>query len=725
MPISAEEWRQIVDSAIDTAIISTDRHGRVTSWSKGAERILGWSEAEMLGKTLERLFPADAGAAALNKEMADAAATGRGGGEEGLRCRRDGSYFWATGEMTPIRDGEGVPVGFTKVLRDRTAYRAAEEAVREERRALEVLNRAGSALAIEKELNRLVQVVTDAGVELIGAEFGAFFYNILDDRGESYTLYTLSGAPMERFSNFPMPRKTELFASTFDGSGIVRSDDITRDPRYGRNAPYAGMPEGHLPVRSYLAVPVASRSGDVIGGLFFGHSEPGKFSERSERGLAGLAAEAAIAIDNFRLVQALQAEVAERKRAERALRDLNATLEEQIAERTEQLRMNEEALRQSQKMEAIGRLTGGIAHDFNNLLTIISSSAALLRRPDLPDERRLRYIDAIADTAERAAKVTGQLLAFARRQPLRPEVFDACEQVERIAELLRPMLGNRVRIELERPERPCYVDTDRAQFETALVNLAINARDAMAGGGQLTLSVRCADRIPAHDGQEEIAADVVAVSVRDTGSGIAAEQIDRIFEPFYTTKGVGKGTGLGLSQVIGFVKQTGGEVLVESEPGMGATFTLYLPRSRAGPSAAVARRLDAMPGAPKNARVLVVEDDEDVGSFSTQMLEDLGYATGLARGAGEALAMLEAAPDAYDLVFSDVMMPEMDGIELVRRVRALYPAMPVILTSGYSEMLAEIGVPDVPLLAKPYSIEALAGALRDAIGGAIEQAAAM
>ena len=203
--ISADEWRQIVDSAVGTAIITTDLDGRVMSWNEGASRILGWSASEVLGETLERLFPAGQGAAALQQEMSDALAVGRGGGMEGWRIRRDGSQVWAVGEMSPIRDREGAVIGFTKILRDRTDDRAAQEAISEERRALEVLNRASSALAVGTDLQDLVQIVTDAGVELTGAEFGAFFYNVENEAGESYTLYTLSGASAEAFSKFPMP----------------------------------------------------------------------------------------------------------------------------------------------------------------------------------------------------------------------------------------------------------------------------------------------------------------------------------------------------------------------------------------------------------------------------------------------------------------------------------------------------------------------------------------
>ena len=311
--ITASEWRQIVDSALETAIISTDRDGYVTSWNCGAERILGWTEDEMLGQSLERIFPGGESSNMLAREIADALAKGRGGGEENWRLHKDGSRIWAAGEVTPITGDRGEVTGFVKILRNRTYQRQAEEALREERRALELLNRAGSALAAETELNKLVQIVTDVGVELCGAQFGAFFYNVLNGDGESYMLYTLAGAPLEAFSKFPMPRNTPVFAPTFNGEGIVRADDITKDPRYGKNPPRHGMPEGHLPVRSYLAVPVISRDGRFIGGLFFGHAEVGVFTERSERGMQALAAEAAVAIDNTRLAESAHRELEERR----------------------------------------------------------------------------------------------------------------------------------------------------------------------------------------------------------------------------------------------------------------------------------------------------------------------------------------------------------------------------------------------------------------------------
>lgn len=578
--ITAAQWRQIVNGATDTAIISTDQQGLVTSWNSGASRILGWSEPEMLGKSLGRIFAGDEGQARLGREVDDAIAHGRDGGEEGWRVRKDGSRFWAVGELSPIREGTEI-IGFVKILRDRTVQRESEEIIREERHALEVLNRAGSTLALKTDLQRLVQIVTDAGVELSGAEFGAFFYNLTNEAGESYMLYTLSGAPLEAFSKFPMPRNTEVFAPTFNGEGIVRSDDITKDPRYGKNPPRKGMPEGRLPVRSYLAVPVISRTGGVIGGLFFGHGKAGVFSERSERGLSGLAAEAAVAIDNVRLSQASQREIAERKRAQEALVELNATLEKQVLEHTEQLKRNEEALRQSQKMEAVGQLTGGIAHDFNNLLQVIIGNLDTLQRNIPSDSAHLQRAVRHAMTgAQRAASLTQRLLAFSRRQPLDPKPIDVNLLINGLSEMIHRTLGETISVETVLGAGLWRAEADPNELEAAILNLAVNARDAMPNGGRLTLETGNTHideaYVAAHS--EVVAGQYVVISVSDTGVGMDGKTVAQAFEPFFTTKPVGKGTGLGLSHVYGFVKQSGGHVKIYSEVGQGTTVRLYLPR---------------------------------------------------------------------------------------------------------------------------------------------------
>ena len=379
-------------------------------------------------------------------------------------------------------------------------------------------------------------------------------------------------------------------------------------------------------------------------------------------------------------------------------------------------RRGEEALRQSQKMEAIGQLTGGVAHDFNNLLTIIRSATDFLRRRELPEERRRRYVDAISDTVERASKLTAQLLAFARRQPLKPQIFNVGSQVEGVAQLVRPLVGGRIDIAVEIQDADCFTVADIAQFETALINLAINARDAMDGEGSLVIGVRKISGIPSLRAQSARGGDYVAISVTDTGSGIAPEHLDSIFEPFFTTKEVGKGTGLGLSQAFGFAKQSEGDVAVTSTQGKGATFTIYLPQAQSPAAQNQAAALTSETATTgRGYRVLVVEDNDDVGQFSTELLEDLGYVVRRVANANAALAILGENEFAVDLVFSDVIMPGMNGVELAGMIRERYPGLPVVLTSGYSNVLAENAHRGFELIQKPYSVESLSRILRKAI----------
>jgi PAS domain S-box-containing protein len=727
--------------------------------------------------------------------------------------------------------------------------------VREEARTLELVNRTGVAVAAELDLEKLVQMVTDVGVELSHAEFGAFFYNVIKDTGEAYTLYTLSGAPREAFSRFPMPRNTAIFEPTFRGVGPVRSDDIRSDARYGKSAPYHGMPKGHLPVRSYLAVPVASRSGEVLGGLFFGHARPGVFTERAEQIVTALAAQAAVAIDNARLYQTSQREIAARRQTEQQLQQLNETLEQRANERAEQLaasltqledterrfrllvegvtdyaiymldpnghvvnwnpgaarikgyrrdeiigrhfsvfympqdrsdgvpqralgiaaqtgkyetegwrlrkdestfwagvvinaiksadgellgfakitrdlterRAADERARQSQKMEGIGQLTGGVAHDFNNLLTIIIGNLETLQRnlgaPKLDPGRLGRSAEQAMRGARRAESLTQRLLAFSRQQPLEPKQIDLGRLVTGMSDLLRRTLGEQVTVETVLGGGLWQAHADPNQLELAILNLAVNARDAMPNGGKLTLetgNVHLDEKYAATQ-SEVLPGQYVLLAVTDSGCGMPPDVKAKAFDPFFTTKDVGHGTGLGLSQIYGFVKQSRGHVKIYSEVGEGTTVKVYLPRAHAR---IVAEEDDAVETMARGAlceTILVVEDDADVRSYSCETVRELGYDVLEAENARAGLHLIDRHPEIC-VLFTDVGLPGgMNGRQLAEEARKRRPDLKVLFTTGYARnAIVHDGRldPGVELIPKPFTQAALSAKLRNIIDSA-------
>jgi PAS domain S-box-containing protein len=380
---------------------------------------------------------------------------------------------------------------------------------------------------------------------------------------------------------------------------------------------------------------------------------------------------------------------------------------------TERRRANEEleearaALFQAQKLQALGELTGGVAHDFNNLMTVIRGSAELLTRPGLTEEKRVRYLKAILDTADRAATLTSHLLAFGRRQALKPEVADLNLRLDAFAEMVGRTLGGQFDVGLDLAPSLPPVEVDLAQLETALLNAAFNARDAMPEGGRLTLTTR---RLPGEGGGE------VMVEIADTGSGMSAEVLDRAFEPFFTTKPVGEGTGLGLSQIHGFAAQAGGRAEISSAPGAGTAVRIILPATDKafGRSAAEAR----VEKPPRGLSVLLVEDNDHVREFAHHLLDELGYRVVSAASGEEALERLQAEP--VDILFSDVVMPGLSGIELARLARKHDPHLPVLLASGYSEDIVGAAGADFEIARKPYDLNGIEAAL----GAALERARA-
>ena len=371
--------------------------------------------------------------------------------------------------------------------------------------------------------------------------------------------------------------------------------------------------------------------------------------------------------------------------------------------REAQLRLDQsrEHLFRSQKMEALGQLTGGLAHDFNNLLTAILGACELALRNMDDREKLKRMLDGVRGSAQRGASLTKQLLAFARAQQLEIKQIDLKQFFAEVTTLVRPSLRSNIELVMEISDQLWPVDADAGALELAILNLAFNARDAMKDGGQLKIS---AHNVVLNGEPDGLKGEHVALTVRDTGTGMSPEVIERVFEPFFTTKGYGEGTGLGLSQVFGFAKQIGGGIAVESNPGKGATFTLYLRASRGATGSEAARN-----GNKALGRVLIVEDDMLLAELAAGMFAELGYEGVIAHSAKEALEQL-AGGDRPKLIFSDVVMPGgISGIELARKVRNRFPELPILLTTGYSEEVG--GSHGFPVLQKPYEMGALASAL--------------
>jgi len=530
----------IVESS-DDAIIGKDLHGIIQSWNPGAERTFGYTADEVIGRPISILVPPER-ADETPRILAQIARGERVEHYETQRRTKDGRILTVSLSISPIKNSAGAIIGVSKIARDITER---EQSIRREQQALrtaELLNQVGLTLASELDIQKLAQTVTDIATQLVRAEFGALFHNLVDDAGESYTLYTLSGAPREAFAGFPLPRNTDVFGPTFRGEGVVRSDDITKDPRYGRNAPYAGMPEGHLPVRSYLAVPVISRSGDVLGGLFFGHSQTGVFTQEAESIVTGIAAQAAIALDNAALF-------AESQRSQKALR-----------------RSNEEL---SLVNEDLSQFARSASHDLREPLRMISIYTQLLGRKlkDQLDVEAQEYLHYVLSGARRMEDLIRDLLTFT--------------QVSSVG---------------EGPAPP--IDAGEA-LQSALSNLAAAIEDA---GASITYSSLPSVRIPrVHLTQlfqnlignavkykstaphiridVERCQDQWRFSVQDNGIGIAEHHREQIFGLFKRLHPQSEysGTGLGLAICQRIIQRAGGRIWVESEPGQGSTFFFTLP----------------------------------------------------------------------------------------------------------------------------------------------------
>jgi PAS domain S-box-containing protein len=422
--------------------------------------------------------------------------------------------------------------------------------------------------------------------------------------------------------------------------------------------------------------------------------------------------------DQRNFVTTIWRDVTERVQADAALRDArdalqksNEELETRVEERTRERELALQQLHESQKMESIGQLTGGVAHDFNNLLAVILGSLSLLKKAVPDDPRISRLLDRAILGAERGATLTARLLAFARRQELKVEFVALQKLIPEMLDFLRHSVGPNVSIHAEISPEVSAVEVDANQLELALINLAVNARDAMPQGGTLTLACHNEN----HGKQVELPRDpFVCITITDTGEGMSAATLARAQEPFFTTKGVGKGTGLGLSMVQGFTAQSGGAMRIRSEPGNGTKVTLWLPRAKEGPLVPHVETQPAQSTDARSLRVLLVDDDILVSMGAADMLLDLGHSVTEAQSGAHALKLLES-DGRFDVVVTDYAMPGMNGFELAQRIKAGYPRLPIVLATGYAELPADRSI-EFGHLSKPYGSKDLAAALEKAVG---------
>lgn len=655
---------QLLDE-LPAAIYTTDAAGRITYYNEAAVDLAG--RRPELGKdewcVSWRLYWPNG--TPMPHDQCPMAVTLRENrpirGTEAILERPDGTRVWFIPYPAPLRDESGVLVGAVNMLVDITDRHAAENA-----RAYlaAIINNTEDAI-VSKSLDGIVTSWNRAAEAIFG-------YRADEVIGRSITLIV----PQDRLAEENM-----ILDRLRRGEGLAHFETVRR------------RKDGHEIDVSVTISPIRDSAGRLIGASKIAH------------------------------------DISEKKRIEQMLRNVNGDLERRVAERThelaeaiERLRAEavereraEAALRQAQKMEAIGQVASGIAHDFNNLLTSILGNLELVEMR-ITDERLRKLVQAAARSARRGAALNNQMLAFSRKQHLAPKTVDLNALISGMTDMLGRTLGGTIEVKtaLDRSLWPALVDP--TQFELVILNLAINARDAMAIGGRLVIETR---NVPASALTASIglvAGDYVLISVSDNGIGMTEEVLERACEPFYTTKETGKGSGLGLSQVYGLAQQSRGGIRMRSAVGEGTTVEVYLPRSRAKQKAAKARDNDAPEAAAGiGATVLVVDDQEDVREVAVSQLEVLGYNVVQAATGRTALDLLGRV-DGIDLLIADYAMPGMSGAELMRAVRARCPALPIVIVTGYVETGGVGGqIGDAILLKKPYRISELGASVELAL----------
>ncbi|WP_082539672.1 MULTISPECIES: PAS domain-containing sensor histidine kinase [unclassified Caulobacter] len=744
----------LVDGLTGYGIYMLDAEGRVATWNTGAQTLKGYTTEEILGEPFSRFFtPEDRRDGLPQALMAKAASQGKAE-SQGWRVRKDGGRFWCSATLQALRNEAGEIIGYAKITRDMTAEREAQQALIESERrfrylvegvvdyAIYMLDPSGVIINWNRGAERIKGYQAD---DIVGRHFGLFYTP--EDRQRGGPARALKAAEEHgRFEGEGWRLRKD--GSRFWASVVIDAifDDegrhlgyakITRDISERKAAEEALaqserqfrlLVDGVVDYALYMLDPngiitnwnagaerIKGYTADEIVGQHVSrfYTPADRAAGRPLHGLHQAATTGRFESEGWRV----------RKDGSRfwanvvidAIRDEDgalvgfAKITRDITEKREaeaELQKTREHMAKSQKMEALGQLTGGVAHDFNNLLMVVGGQAQLLRAKLRDDERALRALDAIEISAQRGQDLTRHLLSFARRQRLQTTIAPFSERLAGVRELVSTSLPPNVQLLVDASSDLWPVEVDQGELDLALLNLAVNARDAMPGGGVLSISAENVVLTPTDDLGP--VGEYVAVHIVDTGGGIPPDILERVFEPFFTTKEVGRGTGLGLSQVYGFAQQAGGDVKIDSRLGEGTRFSIYLPRShgeRAAPATSEFAASESVAGA-----ILLVEDNPDVADVAAAFLQQLGHRVKVATSAGAALNALENG-EAPDLVFSDIVMAgDVDGLGMARVLRERYPQLPVLLATGYSHAAERIG-DEFPILRKPYNVDQLGRAI--------------
>jgi PAS domain S-box-containing protein len=636
--IEEQRFQMLVSAINDYAIYMLDIAGLVVSWNAGAQRFKGYQPHEIIGQHFSRFHTPEDQAAGIPAMALQIAETEGKFEAEGWRVRKDGTRFWASVVIDPIRGEDGRLLGFAKITRDISERKTADEALRQS----------------EQQFRMLVQGVTDYAIFMLDLNGCITNWNAGAQRIKGYTEAEIVG---QHFSRFYTPEDR-----TLDLPATALRTAVT-EGRFEQEG-WRVRKDGTRFMAHVIIDPIRNALGEVVGYA-------------------------------------------------KITRDITEKQESAAA-----LKRTERALQQSQKMETIGKLTGGVAHDFNNLLQIISGNLQLLSRDVAGNERAERHLTNALAGVSRGAKLAGYLLAFGRRQALAPKVVNIGRFVFAMEDMLQRSLGETIEVETIVSGSLWHTYVDVAQVENALLNLSINARDAMDGAGKLTIEIgnTFLDDDYARGHAEVTAGQYVMLAVTDTGSGMPPEVLAQAFDPFFSTKPEGKGTGLGLSMVYGFVKQSGGHIKIYSELGHGTTVKVYLPRSLETEDVIINTEAPVVTGGSET--ILVAEDDEQVCATVVAMLTELGYQVLKVGDAAGALTVIESGVK-IDLLFTDVVMPgPLRSPDLARKARERIPDLAVLFTSGYTQNAIVHGGrldPGVELLSKPYTREALARKIRQVI----------